>query len=132
MMSGWLPFLLVGIGGFLGAIARYVTARWVGTWVDARFPLGTFLVNVSGSFLLGLLGGVLAARLVPRGDDVRLALGVGFLGAFTTFSTFEFETHALLEDGLWTTALANIVLSVVLGLFALRAGLVLAKSWLAG
>jgi CrcB protein len=127
-MRSWLPFLLVGTGGSLGAIARYVTARWAGTWLDARFPLGTFLINVSGSFLLGLLGGLLTARLVPRGDDVRLALGVGFLGAFTTFSTFEFETHALLEDGLWTAAFANILLSVALGLVALRAGLVLAKA----
>jgi CrcB protein len=132
MMNRLLPFLLVGIGGFLGANARYVTAKWVGTWVDARFPLGTFLINMSGSFLLGLLGGLLAARLVPRGDDVRLALGVGFLGAFTTFSTFEFETHALFEDGVWLTALTNIFVSLFLGLLAVRAGLVVAKSWMVG
>jgi CrcB protein len=131
-MNKWLPFLLVGVGGFLGANARYVTARWVGTLVDARFPLGTVLINVSGSFLLGLLGGLLTARLVPHSDDVRLALGVGFLGAFTTFSTFEFETHALLEDGVWPVALANIVVSLVIGLLAVRAGLVVAKSWFIG
>jgi CrcB protein len=132
MMNRLLPFLLVGIGGFLGANARYVTAKWVGTWVDARFPLGTFLINMSGSFLLGLLGGLLAAKLVPRGDDVRLALGVGFLGAFTTFSTFEFETHALFEDGVWLTALTNIFLSLFLGLLAVRAGLIVAKAWMVG
>jgi CrcB protein len=132
MMRNWLPYLLVGTGGSLGAIARYVTARWVGTWIDGRFPLGTFLVNMTGSFLLGLLGGVLAARLVPRADDVRLALGVGFLGAFTTFSTFEFETHALLEDGAWLPALANVLLSLFLGLLAVRVGLVAAKSWFGG
>lgn len=131
-MGRLLPFILVGVGGFLGANARYVAARWIGSSVDARFPLGTFLVNMSGSFLLGLLGGVLAARLVPRGDDVRLALGVGFLGAFTTFSTFEFETHALLEDGVWLPALANMFLSLFLGLLAVRAGLVVAKAWLVG
>jgi CrcB protein len=131
-MSRLLPFLLVGVGGFLGANARYVTAKWVGTWVDARFPLGTFLINMGGSFLLGLLGGLLAAKLVPRGDDVRLALGVGFLGAFTTFSTFEFETHALFEDGVWLTALTNIFLSLFLGLLAVRAGLVVAKAWMVG
>ena len=131
-MNRLLPFLLVGIGGFLGANARYVTAKWVGTWVDARFPLGTFLINMSGSFLLGLLGGLLAAKLVPRGDDVRLALGVGFLGAFTTFSTFEFETHALFEDGVWLTALTNIFLSLFLGLIAVRAGLIVAKAWMVG
>lgn len=131
-MERILPYLLVGLGGFLGANARYLSARWIGNLVEARFPLGTFLVNVSGSFLLGLLGALLAERLVPHGDHLRLALGVGFLGAFTTFSTFEFETHALLEDGAWLAAVSNIVLSVLVGLLALRAGLVVARAWLAG
>jgi CrcB protein len=131
-MSRLLPFLLVGVGGFVGANARYILAKWVGTMTAARFPLGTVLVNISGSFLLGLLGGVLAARIVPQSDNVRLALGVGLLGAFTTFSTFEFETHALLEDGAWLAALANILVSLVVGLVAVRAGLVLARSWFAG
>jgi CrcB protein len=67
-------------------------------------------------------------RLLPY---LLVGLG-GFLGAFTTFSTFEFETHALLEDGMWLTALANIILSALVGLVALRAGLVPAKSWLVG
>jgi CrcB protein len=125
-----LPLLLVGAGGFLGANARYLTARWMGQLVDARFPLGTFVVNVAGSFLLGLLGGLLAERLVPHSDAVRLALGVGFLGAFTTFSTFELESHALLEDGAWLTAVLNITLSVLLGLVAVRIGLVAARNWL--
>jgi CrcB protein len=132
MMGRLLPFLLVGIGGFVGANARYVVAKWVGALTAGPFPLGTFLVNVSGSFLLGLLGGLLAARLVPQSDNVRLALGVGFLGAFTTFSTFEFETHALFEDGVWLTALTNVFLSLFLGLLAVRAGLVLAKNWFGG
>lgn len=126
------PYLLVGVGGFMGANARYLSAKWIGTLVAGRFPLGTFLVNMSGSFLLGLLGGVLAAKLVPQSDNVRLALGVGFLGAFTTFSTFEMETHALLEDGVWLTALANMFLSLVVGLVAVRAGLLVAKAWFGG
>jgi CrcB protein len=131
-MSRVWPFLLVGVGGFLGSNARYLTAKWADTLVAGRFPLGTFLINISGSFLLGLLGGVLAARIVPQSDNVRLALGVGFLGAFTTFSTFEMETHALLEDGIWWTAAMNIVASVVLGLIAVRAGLVVARAWFGG
>jgi CrcB protein len=132
MMARLTPYLLVGFGGFLGANARYALAKWTGQWIDARFPLGTFIINISGSFLLGLLGGLLAERLVPHSDALRLALGVGFLGAYTTFSTFEFETHALFEDGAWLSALTNIFLSLFLGLLAVRAGIVAAKSWLVG
>lgn len=131
-MARWLPYVLVGAGGFLGANARYIVARAVGSLVDARFPLGTFVVNVSGSFLLGLLGGLLAGRLIPQSDNVRLAVAVGFLGGYTTFSTFEFETHALLEDGVWLTAFANMFASLLVGLLAVRAGLVVAKTWFAG
>jgi CrcB protein len=121
--------LLVGLGGFVGANARFLVARVVGGAVDTHFPLGTFLINVSGSFLLGVLGVVAAEKLTPNSEAVRLALGVGFLGAFTTFSTFEFETHALLEDGAWLAAAANVVASVALGLIALRAGIVLGRTW---
>lgn len=123
------PYLLVGLGGFIGANARYLAARWAGSLVEGRFPLGTFLINVSGSFLLGLLGAVIAQKAVPNADALRLALGVGFLGAFTTFSTFEYETHALVEDGVWLTALTNIFLSLFLGLVAVRLGIVAARSW---
>jgi CrcB protein len=125
-----LPYLLVGIGSFIGGNLRYAVARGIGGIVDARFPLGTFLVNVGGSFLLGLLGGLLAQRYVPHADALRLALGVGFCGGFTTFSTFEIETHALFEDGIWLTALTNMFASLFAGLVAVRLGLVLAKSWL--
>jgi CrcB protein len=129
-MSTTLPYLLVGLGGFIGANARYVIAGLVGSSVDTRFPLGTFLINVSGSFLLGALGAIVGQKVSPSSDALRLALGVGFLGAFTTFSTFEFETHALLEDGSWMTATANMVASLLVGLLAVRAGIVVAKSWL--
>jgi fluoride exporter len=105
-------------------------ARWVAALVDTRFPLGTFVINVSGSFVLGVLGTVVAQKMFPSSEAARLALGVGFLGAFTTFSTFEYETHALFEDGSWLMATANIVASVLVGLLAVRAGIVLAKTWL--
>jgi fluoride exporter len=124
-----LPYLLVGIGSFVGGNARFVIGRWVGGTIDVGFPLGTFLVNVSGSFLLGLLGGVLADRAVPHADAIRLALGVGFCGGFTTFSTFEYENHALLEDGAWLSAAANMGLSLFAGLVAVRLGIVAARSW---
>ena len=130
-MPSFMPFLLVGIGGFIGANARFVVARMVGAMFETRFPLGTFVINVSGSFLLGVLGTVIAQRVFPSSEAMRLALGVGFLGAFTTFSTFEFETHALIDDGSWVTATANMFASLFLGLLAVRAGIVLAKAWLA-
>ena len=76
MIRRLLPFLLV-------ANARFLVARWVGTLIEGRFPLGTFLINVSGSFVLGLLGAVVTDRVVPNADALRLALGVGFLGAYT-------------------------------------------------
>jgi CrcB protein len=123
--------VLVGVGGFLGANARFLLARWIGLVVDTRFPLGTFVVNISGTFALGVVGTLVLQRLVPYSDELRLAVGVGFLGAFTTFSTFGFETHALLEDGSWITALTNVVLSMLAGLVAVRAGIVVARWWFA-
>ncbi len=129
MIDRILPYLLVGFGSFIGGNARYILARWVGSLIDARFPLGTFLINVSGSFLLGLIGALLAERAVPHADAVRLALGVGFCGGFTTFSTFEFETQALLEDGIWLTAAMNMFLSLFAGLVAVRMGAVVARAW---
>lgn len=67
---------------------------------------------------------------MPNSEAMRLALGVGFLGAFTTFSTFEFETHALIGDGSWLTATTNVFASLFVGLLAVRAGIVVAKTWL--
>jgi CrcB protein len=129
-MATLMPYLLVGLGGFIGANARFVVARLVGTLFETRFPLGTFVINISGSFLLGVLGAVVTQKVMPSSESMRLALGVGFLGAYTTFSTFEFETHALLEDGSWLTATTNMFASLFVGLVAVRAGIVLAKSWL--
>lgn len=124
-----MPFLLVGTGAFIGGNVRYILARWVGGAIDARFPLGTFLINVGGSFVLGFIGGLLASRTVPHADAIRLALGTGFCGGFTTFSTFEWETHALFEDGVWLSALSNIFLSLFAGLLAVRFGIVAARTW---
>ena len=129
-MASLMPYLLVGVGGFIGANARFVVARLVGALFETRFPLGTFVINVSGSFLLGVLGTLVAQKVSPKSEAMRLALGIGFLGAFTTFSTFEFETHALIDDGSWLTATTNIFASLFVGLLAVRAGIVVAKTWL--
>jgi CrcB protein len=129
-MAALMPYLLVGVGGFIGANARFVVSRLVGALFETPFPLGTFLINVSGSFLLGILGTVVAQKVMPNSESMRLALGVGFLGAFTTFSTFEFETHSLLEDGSWLMATTYTFASLFVGLLAVRAGIVLARTWL--
>ena len=129
-MHSFLPYLLVGVGGFIGANARFVVARVVGTLFDTRFPLGTFVINVSGSFLLGFLGAIVAQKIQPSSEAMRLALGVGFLGAFTTFSTFEFESLALVEDGSCLAGWSFFVASVIVGLVCLRAGIVVGNTWL--
>ena len=118
---------IIGIGGFLGAISRYGVALWIGQRWGRNFPLGTFVINVSGSFLIGLLMTVMAERFTEN-PQWRLFLVVGFLGAYTTFSTFEYETGALLKDSEWLYAGLNVILSVVVGFIALKLGEVIAKS----
>jgi fluoride exporter len=131
MTKALMPYVLVGVGGFIGANVRFVVARLVGALFETTFPLGTFIINVSGSFLLGVLGTIVVQKVMPSSEAMRLALGVGFLGAYTTFSTFEFETHALLADGAWLTAAVNMFASLFVGLVAVRAGIVAATAWLA-
>jgi CrcB protein len=119
--------VIIGIGGALGALTRYGIALWVGQRWGRSFPLGTFVINVSGSFLIGLLMTLLAERFTVN-PQWRLLLVVGFLGAYTTFSTFEYETGALLKDGEWTFAMLNVILSVVVGFIALKFGEIVAKT----
>ena len=118
---------IIGIGGFLGAISRYGIALWIGQRWGRNFPLGTFVINVSGSFLIGLLMSLFTERFMVN-PQWRLMLVVGFLGAYTTFSTFEYETGTLMKDGEWLIAGLNVVLSVFAGFVALKLGEVIAKS----
>ena len=122
-----MRYLLVGLGGFLGANARYVVSRWAaGAWPGA-FPWGTLLINVSGSFLLGLLAALATARLrLP--EEYRLLLAVGFLGAYTTFSTLTQETLELFERGEPLRAAAYVAGSVLLGLLAALLGTALGRA----
>jgi fluoride exporter len=130
LKSAAAPYLLVGAGGFVGAIARYAVARVTGSLVETSFPFATFIINVGGSFLLGVLVTILVPRALPVSETARLAIGVGFLGAFTTFSAFELETHMLIRDGSWLVAATYVAGSVIVGLTALRAGIAIAKAWL--
>ena len=119
-------YLIIGVGGFLGAVTRYAVSLWIGQRWGRVFPLGTFFINVSGSFLIALVMSLSTERLMVS-PQWRLFLAVGFLGAYTTFSTFEFETGNLLRDGEWMIAGLNVVFSVVAGFIALKIGDVISK-----
>ena len=111
----------------MGSIARYLAGYWIGQHWGRNFPLGTFFVNVSGCFFIGLLMTLFTERFMVS-PQWRLFFTVGFLGAYTTFSTFEYETGELLKDGEMLIALLNILLSVVVGFIALKMGEAVAKS----
>lgn len=113
----WTQCLLVGAGGFLGAVARFLLSTFIARRTEHSFPWATLIINVSGSFLLGLTATLLVSRVLP--PVWRYTFAIGFLGAYTTFSTFEFETAQLPSPGL---RLANVVGSVVAGYFAVWLG----------
>jgi CrcB protein len=117
--------LLIGLGGVLGANTRYLISNWAAERYGTTFPFGTFLINVSGSVLLGLVVGVLGNRS-GDGQAAQLLLVTGFLGAYTTFSTFTFESLALLRLGRVRGALINALGSTALGVGGAAAGLLLA------
>ena len=120
-------FLLISAGAVLGANARY----WIGTWAAGKwgpaFPYGTLLINLSGSLLLGVFMALTAERAVidPR---IRLLVATGFLGAYTTFSTFTYESVSLLLKGAVVPGLLNALGSTALGLLAVAAGIWIGKS----
>jgi CrcB protein len=120
------PALWVGIGGFAGSIVRYAIGTWIGGRVSTAFPVGTFVINVSGSFLLGLVMGLGETRLLP--PPVRPLVAIGFVGGYTTFSTFTYETVRLLEQGSLLAAGVNAVASVLLGLAAALLGLAVGRA----
>lgn len=121
-----MTILLIALGGASGAVARYLVDGFVVERTGATFPWGTFVINVSGSFVLGLL-----FALAIEGDvlsrEIRAPVMIGFLGAYTTFSTLMLETWRLAEDGAVALALANAAGSLVAGIVALVAGLTLGR-----
>lgn len=121
-----MTLLLVGAGGFFGAITRYVVDGWVSTTSGGGFPWGTLAVNVTGSFVLGLLFALSVERGVLS-PALRAPVLIGFIGAYTTFSTLTLETWRLVEDGSYLAAFGNIGGSLVLGLVAVVAGLALGR-----
>ncbi|MFP5503605.1 MAG: fluoride efflux transporter CrcB [Candidatus Sericytochromatia bacterium] len=117
----------VGLGGAAGAIARYYVTLALAARLGAGFPYGTLLVNVTGCFLLGLVGAAVADRAAFLSPEARLLVGVGFCGAYTTFSAFGLETVALLKAGQYTAAAIYVALSNVLGLLAVAGGVYLGR-----
>lgn len=113
---------IVGIGGFLGSVCRFLLSGFVHRVVPlSEFPVGTLVVNVVGCLLIGILNGLAETRQV-MGPDIRLFFMIGLLGGFTTFSTFGYETLALLRDAEVVRAMGNVFLHVLLGLAAVWLG----------
>lgn len=120
-------FVLVGIGGALGAMARYGTGVMIGRLWPMGFPLATLLVNGIGAIAMGLFVGLMARFLPPWQEDARLFVAVGMLGGFTTFSSFSLDTIVLIERGEWLLAGTYVLLSVVLCLIGLYLGLLVTR-----
>lgn len=116
----------VAAGGALGAVARYLVNISPVHAILSHFPLPTFLINISGSFLIGLLM-ILFTDKFEIDDNLRMAVIVGFLGAFTTFSTFEMELYGLVRDRHFAVALLYLILSVVVGFIGVVAGIEIGK-----
>ena len=116
--------LAIGIGGFFGAISRFLIASWMQKLTGSFFPIGTLTVNVLGSFVIGFLYLYFEQSINPL---YKAMLVTGFLGALTTFSTFSLETVLMLQDGLFVKALINILANVTLTIFATIAAIIVFK-----
>jgi fluoride exporter len=121
-----INYIVVFAGGGIGSVARFMLATWIGQRWGKSFPLGTFVINITGSFLIGFLMTLMAERFLEN-PQWRLLLVVGGLGGYTTFSTFQYETGKLVMDGELGYAALNMVLSVAVGFVALKLGDVIAK-----
>jgi fluoride exporter len=121
---------LVMLGGAIGTLARYELGRWAGSqWWGREFPWGTFIINVSGSFILAALS-VLIRERVPAeyGGDLSALLGIGFCGGFTTFSTFEWETYRLFQERSYGLAMANAFGSLAAGFVGVMLGVMVVRA----
>jgi CrcB protein len=122
------PAVLIGIGGIVGANARYLVSVWAARRIGASFPHGTLIVNLSGSLLLGFVATWIVGRVVYE-REIQLLVSIGFLGAYTTFSTFAFESVSLLRRRAYVLATANVLGSAVLGLLGAWIGAMVARAF---
>jgi CrcB protein len=118
---------MVGIGGFLGAIARFALGGFIADRMGSRFPYGTFVINISGSFVIGFILTLLAHHTTAS-PNWRYLIPVGFIGAYTTFSTFEYETLRSMQDGQMLIAMAYVSSSVIVGFAAVWLGVVAGRA----
>jgi CrcB protein len=119
-----IELLLIGLGGALGAMSRYSITALSNKVFAHTFPLGTLIANLLGCFLLGM---ILGSGHAEKSHPIRLGVGVGFLGALTTFSTFGAETMSHANEGNWTIAFGNVLANVVLGLLFVFLGMMAGK-----
>ncbi len=121
-----MPLILIGIGGFAGAVTRYLIDGAIAERTTSSFPFGTLAVNLTGSFLLGLLFALSAERAILPAE-IRGPVLIGFIGAYTTFSTYMLESWRLIEGGAVGMAMLNLVGSVAIGMVAVVLGLTLGR-----
>ena len=120
-------YLMVGIGGALGSILRFWVGGYVSNRLGVRFPYGTFFINCTGSFLIGLVVTLLAER-THWSPNWRYLIPIGFIGGYTTFSTFELETFRNFQDGEVLIAGLNVALSVVIGFVSVWLGVITGRT----
>ena len=123
----WQKIFFLAMAGAFGALSRYGIAEFVQRRAGAHFPFGTMAVNLLGCFLAGLIISLAAGRL-QMDPELRLIILVGFMGAFTTFSTYIFETSELLKNGQWVSASINVLLQNTIGIIAIFTGLFVGRS----
>ncbi|HEY8817534.1 MAG TPA: fluoride efflux transporter CrcB [Candidatus Limnocylindrales bacterium] len=122
-----MPLVLIGLGGFAGAISRYLVDGFVSDRTGGAFPWGTLAVNATGSFVLGALFAMTTERAILPAE-LRGPLMIGFIGAYTTFSTYMLESWGLVESGSYGPAIANLGGSMLMGLVAVAAGLLIGRT----
>jgi CrcB protein len=121
-----LNVLLVAVGGAIGAVARYLAGAWLSALLGPDFPWGTFFVNVTGSFIIGVVLALVQGGVLPA--SARPFVAVGILGGYTTFSTYSYETLGLISDGNFGVAFINVFGQLVLGFVGVYLGVVLGRA----
>lgn len=118
--------LLVGAGGFIGSVMRYLLQVFVEKGMSSTFPLGTLIANIAGSFLIGIVFALAEKQIMNA--EWRLFMSVGICGGFTTFSAFAFNNFNMIKEHTWNQLLLNVGGNLILGVFAVYLGIILVKS----